>query len=122
VLLPDCIPALSALNLPCNAELPQYSGIAEFVEPVWWRTGAVNGRMQTFEHRQLSPPLSGCAELLQYSGIADFVEPVWWRVGAAKAAGEDLNYLGVAGLRIAGGYGIIIIAVCQVLPTTAIDT
>lgn len=44
----------------------------------------------------------------------NFVEPVWWRVGGAKAAGEDLNYLGVGGLRIAGGQGIIIIAICQV--------
>jgi light-harvesting complex II chlorophyll a/b binding protein 7 len=36
-------------------------------------------------------------------------------VGAAKAfSGEDLNYLGVAGFRIAGGQGIAIIAICQV--------
>ena len=39
----------------------------------------------------------------------------WWNVGYAKAAGgEDLNYLGVSGFRIAGGQGILIIAVCQV--------
>ena len=35
-------------------------------------------------------------------------------MGAAKLGGEDLNYLGVAGLRIAGGQGILIIAICQV--------
>jgi light-harvesting complex II chlorophyll a/b binding protein 7 len=54
------------------------------------------------------------AEVLQYVGAADFLEPRWWNVGAAKLGGEDLNYLGVAGLRIAGGQGILIIAVCQV--------
>ncbi len=42
------------------------------------------------------------------------LQETWWRVGAVKASGEDLNYLGVAGLRIAGGQGILIIAVCQV--------
>ena len=52
--------------------------------------------------------------MLQYSGAANFLEPRWWNVGAAKLGGEDLNYLGVAGLRIAGGQGILIIAVCQV--------
>ena len=45
-----------------------------------------------------------------------FLEPVWWKVGAAKlATDEDLNYLGVAGLKVAGGQGVLIIAVCQVL-------
>jgi hypothetical protein len=29
-------------------------------------------------------------------------------------SGEDLNYLGVAGFRVAGGQGIAIIAICQV--------
>jgi len=53
-------------------------------------------------------------EVLQYSGAAHFLESRWWNVGAAKLGGEDLNYLGVAGLRIAGGQGILIIAVCQV--------
>lgn len=54
-------------------------------------------------------------EVLQYSGLTTFAEPRWWAVGAAKLGGEDLNYLGVAGLRIAGGQGILIIAICQVL-------
>ncbi|KAK9819735.1 hypothetical protein WJX72_001743 [[Myrmecia] bisecta] len=54
-------------------------------------------------------------EVLQYAGVAQFLEPVWWNVGYAKLQGEDLNYLGVAGLRVAGGQGILIIAVCQVL-------
>lgn len=36
-------------------------------------------------------------------------------MGAAKLGGEDLNYLGVSGLRIAGGQGVAIIAVCQVV-------
>ena len=58
----------------------------------------------------------GRAEVLQYSGAAHFLESRWWNVGAAKLGGEDLNYLGVAGLRIAGGQGILIIAVCQVGP------
>lgn len=36
-------------------------------------------------------------------------------MGYAKAVGdEDLNYLGVSGFKIAGGQGILIIAVCQV--------
>lgn len=49
------------------------------------------------------------------AGKADFLEPVWWNVGYAKLQGEDLNYLGVAGLRVAGGQGVAIIALCQVL-------
>jgi hypothetical protein len=36
-------------------------------------------------------------------------------VGYAKLQGEDLNYLGIAGLRIAGGQGVAIIAFCQIL-------
>ena len=35
-------------------------------------------------------------------------------MGRTKLEGEDLNYFGIEGLRIAGGQGIIIIAVCQV--------
>lgn len=54
-------------------------------------------------------------ELLQYSGVTSFLEARWWAVGGAKAStDEDLNYLGISGLRIAGGQGIAIIAVCQV--------
>ena len=30
---------------------------------------------------------------------------IWWKVGAAKASGEDLNYLGIPGLQIAGAQG-----------------
>lgn len=56
------------------------------------------------------------SEALQLSGVTSFPESRWWSVGAAKLSGEDLNYLGVAGFRIAGGQGILIIAVCQVLP------
>lgn len=54
-------------------------------------------------------------EALQRTGLATFAEDRWWAVGAAKLQGEDLNYLGIAGLRIAGGQGVAIIAVCQVL-------
>jgi light-harvesting complex II chlorophyll a/b binding protein 7 len=55
-------------------------------------------------------------EALQLSGKAQFLEPVWWRVGAAKLnSTEDLNYLGIAGLKVAGGQGVLIIAFCQVL-------
>ena len=66
----------------------------------------------------MSGLLAACAELLKRFAGLNFAEAVWWRVGAAKAAGEDLNYLGVGGLYIAGGQGIIIIAICQVLPST----
>ena len=52
--------------------------------------------------------------MLQYTGITTFSEPRWWNVGYAKLQGEDLNYLGVPGLRIAGSQGVLIIAVCQV--------
>lgn len=53
-------------------------------------------------------------ETLQLCGATEFLEPVWWKVGAAKLAmNEDLNYLGVAGLKVAGGQGVIIIAICQ---------
>jgi len=55
-------------------------------------------------------------EALQLFGVTEFLEPVWWKVGAAKLnTGEDLNYLGIAGLRVAGGQGVAIIAFCQVL-------
>lgn len=55
-------------------------------------------------------------EALQVSGVTEFLEPVWWKVGAAKLnTGEDLNYLGIAGLKVAGGQGVAIIAFCQVL-------
>ena len=53
-------------------------------------------------------------EVLQYTGVTRFSEPRWFNVGYAKLQGEDLNYLGVPGLRIAGSQGILIIAVCQV--------
>ena len=54
-------------------------------------------------------------EVLQYGSVTSFLEARWWAVGGAKlGTGEDLNYLGVSGLRIAGGQGILIIAVCQV--------
>jgi len=58
--------------------------------------------------------LSVFAEVLQYTGLSNFGEARWWKVGKAKADGEDLNYFGIEGLRIAGGQGITIIAVCQV--------
>lgn len=45
-------------------------------------------------------------EALQLGGAASFLEPRWWNVGYAKLSkGEDLNYLGVAGLHFAGGQG-----------------
>jgi light-harvesting complex II chlorophyll a/b binding protein 7 len=56
-----------------------------------------------------------CAEVLQDARVASFLEPRWWSVGYAKLQGEDLNYLGVSGLRVAGGQGVAIIAACQVL-------
>lgn len=54
-------------------------------------------------------------EILQYTGISKFSEPRWQYVGYAKLQGEDLNYFGIPGLRIAGNQGIAIIAICQVL-------
>jgi light-harvesting complex II chlorophyll a/b binding protein 7 len=41
---------------------------------------------------------------------------IWWSVGYYKlTSGEDLNYFGVEGLRVAGGQGVLIIAIAQVL-------
>uniref|UniRef100_A0ACD5XK97 Uncharacterized protein n=1 Tax=Avena sativa TaxID=4498 RepID=A0ACD5XK97_AVESA len=54
-------------------------------------------------------------ELLDIFGIVHFVEPVWWKVGYAKLQGDTLDYLGIPGFRIAGGQGIIVIAICQAL-------
>ncbi|KAM3256786.1 hypothetical protein ACQJBY_049294 [Aegilops geniculata] len=54
-------------------------------------------------------------ELLDLFGIVHFVEPVWWKVGYAKLQGDTLDYLGIPGFRIAGGQGIIVIAICQAL-------
>lgn len=71
----------------------------------------------TFAH----PPMyiyirsSPHAEALQLAGSASFLEPRWWNVGYAKLASDaELAYLGIPGLRIAGGQGVIIIALCQV--------
>lgn len=55
-------------------------------------------------------------EALQLAGTSEFLEPIWWKVGAAKLnSQEDLNYLGISGLKVAGGQGVVIIAVCQFL-------
>ncbi|KAK9844923.1 hypothetical protein WJX74_008691 [Apatococcus lobatus] len=54
-------------------------------------------------------------EVLQYTGLFNFAEPRWWNVGYTKLRGEDLNYLGLGGFRIAGNQGIAIIAICQVV-------
>lgn len=54
-------------------------------------------------------------ELLDQFNLVHFVEPVWWRVGYAKLKGDTLDYLGIPGLHIAGGQGIIVITVCQIL-------
>lgn len=59
-----------------------------------------------------------CAEVLQYTGLSTFSEARWQYVGYAKLQGEDLNYFGIPGLRIAGNQGVLIIAVCQVGFTT----
>lgn len=53
--------------------------------------------------------------MLQQTGAATFLEPRWWNVGYAKlTTDEELAYLGIPGLRIAGGQGVAIIAFCQV--------
>jgi light-harvesting complex II chlorophyll a/b binding protein 7 len=54
-------------------------------------------------------------ELLASTETLPIAEPVWWRVGAAKAAGENLDYLGLGGFVIAGKQGIAIIALCQLV-------
>ncbi|XP_040943070.1 chlorophyll a-b binding protein 7, chloroplastic isoform X2 [Gossypium hirsutum] len=54
-------------------------------------------------------------EILDLLGISHFAEPVWWRVGYSKLQGETLDYLGIPGLHLAGGQGVIIIAICQAL-------
>jgi light-harvesting complex II chlorophyll a/b binding protein 7 len=47
---------------------------------------------------------------------APLAEPRWWAVGYAKLrGGVDLDYLGVPGLRVAGGQGIAAIAASQAL-------
>lgn len=61
----------------------------------------------------ISTQVSLPTEILQYSGASNFLEARWWAVGGAKLEGEDLNYLGVPGFRIAGGQGVAIIAICQ---------
>ncbi len=41
---------------------------------------------------------------------------LWWSVGYYKlTSGQDLNYFGVDGLHLAGGQGVLIIAIAQVL-------
>jgi light-harvesting complex II chlorophyll a/b binding protein 7 len=60
--------------------------------------------------------------VLQASGVTSFLEPRWWNVGYAKlTTGEELAYLGIPGLRVAGGQGVLIIAFCQVSATTWLD-
>lgn len=54
-------------------------------------------------------------EALTLTGVCTFPEDRWFMVGAAKMKGEDLNYFGIPGLRIAGGQGVAIIAVAQAL-------
>jgi len=55
-------------------------------------------------------------EALHLLGFTEFLEPIWWKVGGAKLhTGEDLNYLGLAGWKVAGGTGVAIIATCQFL-------
>ncbi|XP_065629585.1 chlorophyll a-b binding protein 7, chloroplastic isoform X2 [Quercus suber] len=54
-------------------------------------------------------------EVLDILGAFHFVEPVWWRVGYSKLQGDTLDYLGIPGLHLAGGQGVIVIAICQAL-------
>ncbi|KAE8726940.1 Chlorophyll a-b binding protein E [Hibiscus syriacus] len=54
-------------------------------------------------------------EILDMLSISHFAEPVWWRVGYSKLQGETLDYLGIPGLHLAGGQGVIVIAICQAL-------
>ena len=55
-------------------------------------------------------------ELLQTLGVVDLGESVWWKVGEYVMSSDiELNYLGMSGFHIAGGSGIAIIAVCQLV-------
>lgn len=54
-------------------------------------------------------------EALTLWGGAAFSEDRWFLVGAAKLRGDDLDYGGVPGLRIAGGQGVAVIALTQAL-------
>ncbi|KAL5557643.1 hypothetical protein UlMin_033854 [Ulmus minor] len=54
-------------------------------------------------------------EILDLSGAFHFAEPVWWRVGYSKLKGDTLDYLGIPGLHLAGGQGVVVIAICQAL-------
>ena len=56
-------------------------------------------------------------EFLQTLGVVDLGErAVWWKVGAWVLRSDiELNYLGMSGFHIAGGSGIAIIAVCQLV-------
>lgn len=50
----------------------------------------------------------------QAADAATFLEDRWWNVGYAKlSTDEELAYLGIPGLRVAGGQGVAIIAFCQ---------
>jgi len=42
-------------------------------------------------------------------------ETVWWKVGASKLSGDDLDYLGVEGLHLAGGQAVFIIVAAQII-------
>jgi light-harvesting complex II chlorophyll a/b binding protein 7 len=53
-------------------------------------------------------------EALASAGALDIGEPVWWKVGAAKLNGDVLDYAGV-GFVIAGGQGVAVIALCQLV-------
>lgn len=53
--------------------------------------------------------------LVKYTNLA-IPEPRWWNIGAYKVqSGEDLNYFGIEGLRIAGNQGILVIFLCQII-------
>lgn len=55
-------------------------------------------------------------ELLNQYTPLNIPEARWWNIGAYKAqSGEDLNYFGIEGLRIAGNQGIWIIFICQIV-------
>jgi len=56
-------------------------------------------------------------EVLEKAHITSFVEERWWNVGYSKLTdtGNDLDYLGIPGLRVAGGQAVAVIALCQFL-------
>ena len=85
----------------------QYTGLSNFSEYRWWKVGYA--KLQAWPMRNLAPVRLRVCSWLLASGLS-------------VVQGEDLNYFGIQGLRIAGGQGILIICVCQVRCSLRLDS